>query len=330
MARARSAIAGASAAEAMIEEAAIGKTAIGKTAIDPARSEAVRHAPTPNEPASIQTSPDETPPLGQPRRERGGIQSLERAFAILEDVASHREGTSLADLSKRVGLHNSTTFHLLKTMVRLGYVSQLKDSRRYRIGSRVFTLAAGALDENALLGLATPVLERLSADTGESSHFAIRAGDEIVVVARIAGAGMLQLADRTGAPRPAHATAIGKVLLASIPRDRLEQMLDRIGLRRFTPKTIVERDALLREIDEVRRKGVAIDDGEFDDEVRCVAVPVHDFAGRVAGALGISGPIWRLSRQALHEHAGKLGAAAAELSAQLGFKPQAGGASRAS
>ncbi len=260
--------------------------------------------------------------VSQVPRERAGIQSIERAFAILEDVAGHREGTSLAELSKRVGLHTSTTFHLVRTMVQLGYISQLKDSRRYRIGSRVFTLAAGALEENALLGLATPVLERLTADTGESSHFAVRSGDEIVVVARIAGAGMLQLADRTGAPRPAHATAIGKVLIASMAPELFARMLDRVELRRFTARTIVEREALEREIDEVRRKGVAFDDREFDDEVRCVAVPVSDFAGRVAGAIGISGPIWRLSLQALHENARRVRAAAAQLSSQLGFSAQ--------
>jgi len=251
---------------------------------------------------------------------RGGIQSLERAFAILEHVARHRDGISLADLSKRVGLHTSTTFHLARTMVQLGYVNQLDDSRRYRVGSRVFALAAGALDESALLGFATPALECLSAQTGESSHFAIRSGDEIVVVARIAGTGMLQLADRAGTPRPAHATAIGKVLLAAMPDEQLQQFLARVELRRFTSRTIVEREALVRQIEQVRRTGVAFDDGEFDQEVRCVAVPVRDFACRVAGAIGISGPIWRLSLQALHEKAAQVRVAAAQLSAQLGFQ----------
>lgn len=262
--------------------------------------------------------------MAEAPRERAGIQSIGRAFAILEQVARHRDGVGLAELSKAVGLHTSTAFHLVRTMVQLGYLAQEKDTRRYRIGSRLFTLAAGALDESALLGLATPVLERLAAQTGESSHFAIRSGDEIVVVARTAGAGMLQLADRTGAPRPAHATAIGKVLLAAMPAERLRGFLARGELRRFTDRTIVDRDALLRQVDEVRRDGIAFDDGEFDVEVRCVAVPVHDFAGRVAGAIGISAPVWRLSLQSLQDKARLVRAAAAELSGELGAR--AGGA----
>jgi IclR family transcriptional regulator, KDG regulon repressor len=253
---------------------------------------------------------------------RGGVQSIARAFAIAEEVARNREGIGLAELSKRVGLHNSTTFHLVKTMVQLGYVSQLADSRKYRIGRRMFTLAAGAMDEIELVSVATPVLEKLTRETGEYSHFAIRSGEQIVVVAKTAGTGIFQMVDRTGAVRPAHATALGKVLLAALSPSQLERYLETCELRKFTAKTIVEKDALLREIEEVRRKGLAFDDGEFDPEARCVAVPVRDFTGRVAGAIGMSGPMWRLSLQALQEKSKYVREAAVGLSAELGFHPE--------
>ena len=256
------------------------------------------------------------------KKEHGGVQSIARAFAIAEEIARNREGISLAELSKRVGLHNSTTFHLVKTMVQLGYVSQLADSRKYRIGRRMFTLAAGALDEIELVNVATPVLEKLTGATGEYSHFAIRSGEQIVVVAKIAGTGIFQMVDRTGAVRPAHATALGKVLLAALSPAQLERYLETCELHPFTAKTIVEREVLLREIEEVRRKGLAFDDGEFDAEARCVAVPVRDFTGRVAGAIGMSGPMWRLSLQALQEKSKCVREAAAALSAELGFQPE--------
>ena len=258
--------------------------------------------------------------LAEPAKERAGIQSIERAFAILEEVARQRDGIGLAELAKRVGLHSSTTFHLVRTMVQLGYVSQPKDSKKYRIGRRLFTLAAAALDEVELVNIATPILEKLTTETGESSHFAIRSGDEIVVVAKTAGSGMFQLVDRSGAVRPAHATALGKVLLAALTPAELARDLAGRELRSFTAKTIVEREPLERELDEVRRKGIAYDDGEFDPEVRCVAVPVRDFAGRVIGAIGISGPIWRLSLQALQDKSVSVREAAAGLSAELGAR----------
>ena len=251
---------------------------------------------------------------------RGGIQSLERAFAILEQVALHRDGITLAELCKSVGLHTSTTFHLVRTMVQLGYSSQDAHSKKYKIGSKIFSLAAGALDENELANRVTPVLELLTERTGESSHFAIRSSDDIVILARTGGAGMFQLVDRAGAVRPPNATAIGKVLLSALTPAQLERYVEKREFSRFTPKTIVEREAMLIELKKVRRDGIAFDDGELDAEVRCVAVPVRDFLGRVAGAIGISGPMWRLSLQSLHEKSKLVRQSAVEFSAELGYR----------
>jgi DNA-binding IclR family transcriptional regulator len=253
-------------------------------------------------------------------RQRVGVQSLGRAFAILEAVARHRDGIGLADLTKIVGLHNSTTFHLAKTMVSLGYLRQEKDSKRYRIGRPLFALAASALDEIEMVNLATPVLEELSRKTGESSHFAVRMGDAVVVIARTGGPGAFQLADRVGVVRPAHCTALGKVILASLSEDQLRRFLDRVELKPSTEKSITDVRTLLREIAEVRYTGVAYDEGEFNLEVRCVAVPVRDFTGQIAGALGISGPIWRQTGRGQQARAKTLQAAAARLSAAFGAR----------
>jgi IclR family transcriptional regulator, KDG regulon repressor len=253
-------------------------------------------------------------------RQRVGVQSLGRAFAILEEVARHREGIGLAELSKLVGLHNSTTFHLAKTLVSLGYLRQEKDSKRYRVGRPLFALAASALDEIEMVNVATPVLEELSRETSESSHFAVRMGDAVVVIARTSGPGAFQLTDRVGVVRPAHCTALGKIILASLRPDHLKRFLERADLKPSTARSITDTAALMREIAEIKRTGIAFDDGEFNPEVRCVAVPVTDFTGHVIGALGISGPIWRLSNQSLHSSAQTVQAAASRLSQDFGAK----------
>lgn len=254
---------------------------------------------------------------GEPAR--GGVQSLARAFAIMEEIARNRDGIGLADLSKRVGLHNSTAFHLVRTMVTLGYVRQMKDSKRYRIGRPLFALAANALDEIEMMSLATPLLEQLSRETGESAHFSVRMGDAVVVLARTSGPGAFQLTDRVGVVRPAHCTALGKIMLAALSPEQFERYLARADLKAQTPNTITGADRLQREIAEVRRLGLAIDDGEFDAEVRCVALPVRDFSGQVIGALGISGPVWRLSIETLQKRARLVRAAADRLSAEFGY-----------
>jgi len=260
-------------------------------------------------------------PEPKAQKERAGVQSLERAFGLLEAIAHARQGIGLAELSKTVGLHNSTTFHLVKTMVALGYVRQDKD-KRYRIGRSLFALAAGSLDEVELVGLATPVLEDLTLATGESGHFAVRSGDTVVVIAKTSGGGAFQLTDRVGVVRPAHGTALGKVLLAALTPDQLDRFLENCAFTALTPKTITEPEPLRQEVQEVARTGVAYDDGEFDAEVRCVAVPIRDFTGQVVGALGISAPIWRLSIPMLHKKTELVKAAAERLSAQLGYRAE--------
>ena len=253
-------------------------------------------------------------------RARGGVQSIGRGFAIMEEIARNRNGIGLADLSKRVGLHNSTTFHLAKTMVSLGYMRQERDSKRYRVGRPLFALAASALDEIEMVNVATPILEELSRQTGESSHFAVRMGDAVVVIARTSGPGAFQLTDRVGVVRPAHCTALGKIILASLRPDQLNRFLGRVELKPSTSKSITDIPVLMREITEIRRTGIAFDDGEFNPEVRCIAVPVKDFTGQVVGALGISGPIWRLSNQTLHANAQIVQNAAGRLSGEFGAR----------
>jgi DNA-binding IclR family transcriptional regulator len=205
-------------------------------------------------------------------------------------------------------------------MVSLGYLRQEKDSKRYRVGRPLFALAAGALDEIEMVNLATPLLEELSRETGESGHFAVRMGDAVVVIARTSGPGAFQLTDRVGVVRPAHCTALGKIILASLRPDQLKRFLERVDMKPSTDKSITSPTALLREIAEIKRSGIAFDDGEFNPEVRCIAVPVMGFTGNVIGALGISGPIWRLSNHALQGHARNVRAAANRLSVEFGAR----------
>ncbi|MBV6273086.1 IclR family transcriptional regulator [Alcaligenaceae bacterium CGII-47] len=251
---------------------------------------------------------------------RGGIQSLERAFAILEHVVQFPDGVGLSDLSRSVGMHLSTTSHLVKTLVKLGYVTQIADSRRYRIGMRLFAMASSSMSENTIVHAATPILEQLAAETGECTHLAVLSGSDVIIIAKAMGAGMLQLSEGASGVRPVYCTAIGKILLSHLEEPELRRILDGKPMLRRTPKTIIEWDALLAELETTRKRGLAIDDAEFDGDVRCAAMLVHDFTGGQVAAIGFSGPIWRLSLSELQEKSEMLAHAAAELSEQLGFR----------
>ena len=183
----------------------------------------------------------------------------------------------------------------------------------------MFALAASALDEIEMVSLATPILEGLSRETGESGQFAVRIGDFVVVIARTGGAGAFQSTDRIGV-RPAHCTALGKAMLASLRPDQFTRFLERNELKPFTAKSITDPTVLMRDLAEVRRSAIAFDDGEFNAEVRCLAVPVHHFTGEVIGALGISGPVWRMTDDAMQSRAKLVQSAASRLSIEFGAR----------
>ncbi len=261
---------------------------------------------------------DDTARPYAPRERGGGIQSVERGFAIIEAIAPDRDGVSLTDLSRRVGLHNSTTFHLVRTLVALGYVRQVADSKRYRLGRRIFALAGNMLDEIELASIAKPLLEELSATTGEAAHFAVGSGYSAIMIARTAGAGAFQIAGHVGVVRPLHCTAIGKIILATMPAERIEDFLTRHELPRLTPNTICAAPRLRRENESIIASGVAYDDGEFNGEIRCLAVGVRDFTGQTLGALGISAPTWRVSFPEICAKADEVRRCAAKLSTEIG------------
>ena len=250
------------------------------------------------------------------------VQSLERAFSILESVANSNQPLGLADLSRATGLHTSTTFHLIKTLIVLGYVIQ-DEAKRYRIGPRLFMQAAGAFNEVELVNLAMPHLKRLAEETGETTHLAVRADAGIAVIAKVDARSSVRNSERVGLVRPAYCTAIGKVLLGALPREELDAYLRGGPFEAYTPKTITAPAALREEIRRVAAAGTGSDDAEFNHELRCIAAPVRNFTQQTIAALGISGPVWRVTLKDMQRLSARVAATADELSRDLGFRSTA-------
>lgn len=223
------------------------------------------------------------------------IQSLQRGLGILEIIAKKQTGVTTTEVSREIGLHNSTTFHLLRTLTTLGYLAQDQVTKQYHVGSKIFHLAASVSHEVQLLKMANPLLVDMAKQTGETSHLAIFERGEVIVVGKIDGGGPVGVTERVGYPRPAHCTAIGKVLLASLSETELKAFLSTADLRPMTPRTITAQPTLEQELHRVRAQGYAIDDEEFAQGLRCLAAPVRNFTGDVVAAIGISGPVWRVT-----------------------------------
>lgn len=258
-------------------------------------------------------------------RDEGRIQSLERGFMVLEAVARQRDGITLSELSRLLELHTSTLYHLTRTLVALGYLRTGPDDKRYRVGRGIYQLASACLDEAELCAIVEPHLDRLANATGEATHFAIWERRKALILTRREGPNALQITERAGTLRPVYCTAIGKALLSGLSDEVYEEYVAEIDFEPVAPSTLRDAAALRPQIERVRRDGVAYDDCEFNPEVRCMAAPVRDFRGRVLGAIGFSGPVWRLSLTGMNDFVAVTRSIAAEVSSELGFRADATG-----
>jgi len=242
----------------------------------------------------------------------GGVQSLERAFDLLERMADAGGEVGLSELSVAGGLPLPTIHRLMRTLVACGYVRQ-QPNRRYALGPRLIRLGESA---SRLLGTwARPHLARLVEESGETANMALLDGDEIVYVAQVPSKHSMRMFTEVGRRVLPHSTGVGKALLAGFPAEEVRALLSRTGMPAATEKTITTPDAFLAALEEVRRAGYAVDDNEQELGVRCLAVPVPD--SPTAAAISISGPAGRLTDAATEKIVPILQEVARDLSAAL-------------
>ena len=224
----------------------------------------------------------------------GGVKSVERALDVLEVLSAVGGEVRLSELASRTGLPYGTIHRLLRTLVSRGYVRQNTD-RRYVLGAGALRLGEAA--ERLLALSARPYLARLVEVSGETANLAVADGDTAVYVAQVPSPRRLRMFAEVGRHVLPHCTAVGKVLLAARPDQEAEQVLRRTVLPRRTPHTVTDPNAVLDELAKVRAQGFAVDRGEEEVDVHCVAVPVLS-QGRTVASMSISGPARRID--ALH------------------------------
>lgn len=217
------------------------------------------------------------------------VQSVERAFEILDAVASRPAGVT--DLATRLRLPKSTVFRLLAALEQVAAVERI-DGARWRIGPGVAALAWGASAERSLASLARPQLVSLVGTVGEAAGLALPDGYTVHYIEQVESDNPVQVRDWTGTHAPLHAAPSGLVLLAEWPEDAVEGYLAR-ELEQLTPQTVVDAQAVRRRLEDVRRLGYAWGFGEFADGINSVAAPVRDSRGKSIAAVHVHGPAYR-------------------------------------
>jgi DNA-binding IclR family transcriptional regulator len=247
---------------------------------------------------------------------RDSVQSLERAFDLLEALAA-RGDAGVTELASRTGLVPSTAHRLLATLTKRGYVSQ--SGGRYMLGYKIGEVAGGLEHRLARLrACARPHLEAIQRATGETTNLVVLDTDRVVYVDQVEGSRSVRMFTAVGTAVPAHSTGSGKAIMAFGPPALVAALPE--SLARITPRTLVTLEALEDDFKRIRRRGYAIDNEEHEEGVACVATPMFDHTGAPCAALSVSGPTARI----LHADTSELGALliehAGQVSAALGHK----------
>ncbi|MCW2844059.1 MAG: IclR family transcriptional regulator [Nocardioides sp.] len=219
------------------------------------------------------------------------VQSVDRALDVLEAMAGAGKPLGVGELSDLTGLPQGTAHRLLQSLQQRGYVRR-DASRKYSVGTSAMRLADAA--QRSLARSARPYLAELVTLSGETANLAVMEGDDVVYVAQVSSPHTLRMFAEVGRHVPPHSTAVGKVLLAAMPREQALAVLRRTGLPARTPATITEVGAFATELDLVAGRGWAADDEEQETGVRCVAVPVGG-PGPTLAAMSLSGPSERFA-----------------------------------
>lgn len=251
--------------------------------------------------------------------EQGPVQSVDRAFTLLEQLCASRDGLAIHTLSETTGLHKSTVHRLLAALAARGYVRRDEDSGRYRMTTRICELSAQVVENLDVLQFARGPMEALSRTTGETVHLVMREGDEIVYVHKVeSDASSIRMFSRIGMRRPMYCTAVGKAILAELPEEEVDRIWNASDIQAYTEHTIVSLDRLKAGLESIRRRGCAYDNQENELGVRCIAATIHDYTGAICGALSISTPLLRMSDSKASQLQPQLMAACRKISLAMG------------
>jgi IclR family acetate operon transcriptional repressor len=244
------------------------------------------------------------------------VQSVDRAISVLELLAQGEAG--ITEIAGELGVHKSTVSRLVSVLEARGLVEQLGERGKYAIGFGVVRLAGAATGRMDLTKLGQPVCQALADSFGETVNIAVHDAGVAINITQARGSAAISAVNWIGQRTPLHATSSGKVLLAYLPADERKRLAS-LPLDSYTENTVTDAGRLLAELEAVAAQGFAACFEELELGLHAAAVPVRGHRGEVVAAMSASGPSYRLSRERVEQIVPAMLAAAADLSAQLGY-----------
>ncbi len=254
------------------------------------------------------------------KKETPLVRAVDHALQLLS-CYSEREEMGVTELSKKLGLHKNNVFRILATLEFRGYIEQNKKTEGYRLGPKIFELGLIFKYQMGLIKHARPIMEEIVKRHNETTYLGVLRNIYAIYIDNVETSYTVRVVSRVGSQIPAYASAIGKVQLAYLPSDDLERLLRDRRLRPLTSNTITDKDFLTEELRRVAQEGYALDNEEFEEDVRCVAAPIRDYTRWVVAGLSISGPAFRLTDDVIPSLIETVKWGALQISKSLGYVP---------
>jgi IclR family transcriptional regulator, KDG regulon repressor len=251
-------------------------------------------------------------------KEKYLINSVLRASNILKCFSGDKTHFKITELARRLGLDRSTTYRILLSLEKAGFVQKNEEAGTYSLGLAAFEIGNAYLMQTDLIRVSKPIMADLASKAQETVHLAVLSDIEIVYVEKVDSPRTVGVISKLGQRGPLHCTALGKTLLAFQPEDEQARIIQRIRMDPFTSKTITSKQKLIEELRIVKKQGYAVDRREIEEDVECIGAPILNHLGNVIAALSSSGPQRKIGTPREKEFIRDVVEAAATISAKMG------------
>ncbi|MED9904928.1 MAG: IclR family transcriptional regulator [Lachnospiraceae bacterium] len=249
----------------------------------------------------------------------GEMKTVRKALEILELMLDYQKEIGITEMAAMIGINKSTVCKIMLVLQEYGYVVKNPLTSKYHLGNKFITFSTKVMSEMKIRDVAKPYIDKLAEITGETINLAIISGTKTMYIEVVnSGENVVQISNQIGKLENMHCTSVGKALLAFSPKEFVDEVLATEGLPPVNENTITSAEVFLAELEEVRRRGYAIDERESLPDVMCVGAPILDYSGMAIASISISGYVGRLNEEKWNEFCRIIVNTAKKISAQIG------------
>jgi len=257
-------------------------------------------------------------------KERYLINSILRAGSILKTFSEGKGSFTLREMAQFMKLDRSTTYRILLSLEKCGFVEKDEKAGAYSLGLGAFEIGSAYQRRTDFVPIAKPFMEELALKAQETVNLAVLSGTEILYIDKVDSPRSVGVMSKIGQRNPVYCTSLGKSLLAFQKEEEQTRIIAGIEFEPFTSHTITSQKEFLRELKQIRLQGYALDRREIEEDVECIAAPIRNHLGNAVAAISISGPQKKIQTPREKEYVGWVTEAAERISSRLGFKKDVG------